>query len=156
MLFGLLHRMAIVLIDLKETIIFMVLYSCQICKTNIFLFSVMRTTLRIRQWKDHSPWSVLLTLLHLPPLPQQQQQLLGRSWLLLVPRFLFQLPPQLRSLLLGLPVPFPGGSFYSTQQRTHVPAKRAQVEPPQKTPKTTSKESCGKGGKNKRGGGVKG
>ena len=48
---------------------------------------------------------------------------------------------------------FSGGSFYSTQQRTHVPAKRAQVEPPQKTPKTTSKESCGKGGKNKGGGG---
>ena len=36
MLFGLLHRVAIVFIDLKETIIFMVLYSLQICKTNIF------------------------------------------------------------------------------------------------------------------------
>ena len=48
------------------------------------------TTLKIHLWQDHSPWSVLLTLLHLPPLPQQQQQLLGWLWLLLVPWFLFQ------------------------------------------------------------------
>ena len=36
MLFVLLHRVAIVFIDLKETIIFIVLYSLQIFKTNIF------------------------------------------------------------------------------------------------------------------------
>ena len=42
------------------------------------------TRWRIHLWQDHSPWSVLLTLLHLPPLPQQQQQLLGGLWLLLV------------------------------------------------------------------------
>ena len=35
MLFRFLHRVAIVVIDLKEAIIFMFLYSCQ-CKTNIF------------------------------------------------------------------------------------------------------------------------
>ena len=46
---------------------------------------------------------------------------------------------------------FSGGSFYSTGQRTHVLAKRARVEPPQKTPEITSKESCGKDGKNKGG-----
>ena len=51
---------------------------------------------------------------------------------------------------------FSGGSFYSTRQRTLVLAKRARVEPPpppQKTPEITSKESCGKDGKNKVGGG---
>ena len=37
-------------------------------------------------------------------------------------------------------------SFYSTQQIFHVPAKRARVEP---TPKTTSKESHGKGSNKK-------
>ena len=47
---------------------------------------------------------------------------------------------------------FSGGSFYSTWQRTPVLAKRARVEPPQKTPEITSKESCGKDGKNKGGG----
>ena len=36
MLFGFLHRVAIVFIDLKETIIFIVVYSLQIFKTNIF------------------------------------------------------------------------------------------------------------------------
>ena len=36
MLFGFLHRVAIVFIDLKETIIFVVLYLLQIFKTNIF------------------------------------------------------------------------------------------------------------------------
>ena len=94
MLFGFLHRVAIVFIDLKETITFIVLYSLQIFKTNIFYFSARlkqrMTTLRIHLWQDHSPWFVLLTLLHLPPLPQQQQQLLGWLWLLLVPWFLFQ------------------------------------------------------------------
>ena len=34
MLFGLLHRVAIVVIDLKESIILLVLYSCQICEEN--------------------------------------------------------------------------------------------------------------------------
>ena len=34
MLFGFLHRVTIAIIDLKETIIFMVLCSCQICKEN--------------------------------------------------------------------------------------------------------------------------
>ena len=34
MLFGFLHRVTIAIIDLKETIIFMVLYSSQICKEN--------------------------------------------------------------------------------------------------------------------------
>ena len=34
MLFGFLRRVTIAIIDLKETIIFMVLCSCQICKEN--------------------------------------------------------------------------------------------------------------------------
>ncbi|XP_020603908.1 piggyBac transposable element-derived protein 4-like [Orbicella faveolata] len=38
------------------------------------------------------------------------------------------------------------GTFYSTRQRTYVPAKRARVEP---TPQTTSKGSCGKGSNKK-------
>ena len=37
MLFGFLHSLAIVFMDLKEIIIFMVLCSCQICNTNVFL-----------------------------------------------------------------------------------------------------------------------
>ena len=48
---------------------------------------------------------------------------------------------------------FSGGYFYSTRQRTPALAKRARVEPPQKTPEIMSKESCGKDGKNKGGGG---
>ena len=51
---------------------------------------------------------------------------------------------------------FSRGSFYSKRQRTPVLAKRARVEPPQKTPEIMSKESCGKGGKNKGGGGKRG
>ncbi|XP_015754845.1 PREDICTED: piggyBac transposable element-derived protein 4-like [Acropora digitifera] len=52
----------------------------------------------------------------------------------------------------GPSISFSAGSLYSTHQRTHVPAKRARVEPHQKTPKTTTQESCGKGGKNIKGG----
>ena len=48
------------------------------------------------------------------------------------------------------------GSFYSARQRTPVLAKRAWVEPPQKTPEIMSKESCGKDGKNKGGRGERG
>ena len=48
---------------------------------------------------------------------------------------------------------FSGGSFYSTRQRAPFLTKRARVEPPEKTPEITSKESCGKDGKNKGGGG---
>ena len=49
-----------------------------------------------------------------------------------------------------------GGSFYSARQTTRVAAKRARVDPPQKTPQSTSKDGSGRGGKNKRGGrGVK-
>ena len=92
------------------------------------------TTLRIHLWQDHSPWSVLLTLLHLTPLPQQQQQLLGQSWLLLVPR------PSCS---------FSGGSLYSKRQRTPVLAERARVQPPKNTPEIMSKESWDKGGKNR-------
>ena len=154
MQFGFLHSVAIVFMELKEIIIFMVLYSCQICKTNILLFSAMRTrTLGIHQWLGHSLWSVSRTLQHLSPLPQQQQQLLARSWLLLVPRFLFQLPPQPRSLSLGLPVPRPGVHF---TQHGMFGLKGLWLNPPQKAPATKCWKSCGKGGKNVNEGGRRG
>ena len=130
----------------------MVLYSCQICKTNIFILSAMRkTTVSIHQWQDHSPWSVLSTLQHLPPLSQQQQQqCLGRLWPLLVPLFL-QLPPQLRRLLLGIPVPLVGVPFTQNSKQTMFHPKQLGLNrhSPQKNQKSTSKNKRGgKRGKN--------
>ena len=147
MLFGFLHRVAIVVIDLKETIIFIVLHSYQICRRNVFLSSGMRTpTLGIHQWQDHSPWSVLLTLQHLPPLPLLQQKLLGQSWLLLVPRFLFQLPPQLRSLLLDFPVSFLGVLFTQQGKEPMFQPKELGLNPPppQKTQKLLASKAVAK------------
>lgn len=54
-----------------------------------------------------------LTVYHLlpVPLPKQTQHLPGWQWLLLIPRYLFQLPPQLRGLLLSLPIFITQGLF---------------------------------------------
>ena len=99
-------------------------------------------------WQDHSPWSVLLTLQHLPPLPQQQQQLLGRLWPLLVPRFLFQLPPQLRSLLLGLPVPLLGVLFTQHgKQPVLLPKELGLILPKRPQKERARKAVAGRGGK---------
>ena len=65
---------------------------------------------------------------------------------------LVSFPVATQESLAGPSCSFSGGSFYSTWQRTLVLAKRARVEPPQKTPEIMSKESCGKDGKNKVGG----
>ncbi|XP_074630898.1 uncharacterized protein LOC141889496 isoform X1 [Acropora palmata] len=65
---------------------------------------------------------------------------------------LVSFPVATQESVAGPSCSFSGGSFYSTRQRTLVLAKRAGVEPPQKTPEITSKESCGKDGKNKVGG----
>ena len=69
---------------------------------------------------------------------------------------LVSFPVATQESVAGPSCSFSGGSFYSTQQRTPVLAKRAWVEPPpppkKKTPEITSKESCGKDGKNKGGG----
>ncbi|XP_074637729.1 uncharacterized protein LOC141896373 isoform X1 [Acropora palmata] len=65
---------------------------------------------------------------------------------------LVSFPVATQESVAGPSCSFSGGSFYSTRQGTLVLAKRARVEPPQKTPEITSKESCGKDGKNKVGG----
>ena len=94
-------------------------------------------------WQDHSPWSVLLTIQHLPPLPQQQQQLLAT-----VSRSVsFPVATPAQESVAGPCCSSSGGSFYSARQTTRVAAKRARVDPPQKTPKSTSKEGSRRGGK---------
>ena len=67
---------------------------------------------------------------------------------------LVSFPVATQESVAGPSCSFSGGSFYPTRQRTLVLAKIARVEPPppQKTPEITSKESCGKDGKNKVGG----
>ena len=66
---------------------------------------------------------------------------------------LVSFPVATQESVAGPSCSFSGGSFYSTRQRTLVLAKMARVEPPpKKTPEITSKESCGKDGKNKVGG----
>ena len=65
---------------------------------------------------------------------------------------LVSFPVATQESVAGPSCSFSGGSFYSTRQRTLVLAKRAWVEPPQKTPEITSKEGYGKDGKNKVGG----
>ena len=69
---------------------------------------------------------------------------------------LVSFPVATQESVAGPSCSFSGGSFYSTRQRTPALAKRARVEPPQKAPEITSKESCGKDGKNKGGGGERG
>ena len=59
------------------------------------------------------------------------------------------------SLLLGLPVPFPGVLFIQHAKEPLFGPKELGLNPPpppQKTPEITSKESYGKDGKNKVGG----
>ena len=73
---------------------------------------------------------------------------------------LVSFPVAIQEFVAGPSCSFSGGSFYSTRQRTPALAKRARIEPPppspQKTPEIMSKESCGKDGKNKGGGGERG
>ena len=66
---------------------------------------------------------------------------------------LVSFPVATQESVAGPSCSFSGSSFYSTRQRTPALAKRAQVEPPQKAPEITSKESCGKDEKNKGGAG---
>ena len=150
MLFGLLHRMAIVLIDLKETIIFMVLYSCQICKTYFLIFSDEDNIEDTSVEGSQSLVSITDTFTFTTSATTTTATS-GPVVATVSPSVSFPVATPAQESVAGPSCSFSRGSFYSTQQRTHVPAKRARVEPPQKTPKTTSKESCGKGGKNKGG-----
>ena len=108
------------------------------------------TTLRIHLWQDHSPWSVLLTLLPFTTSATTTTATPGLVVATVSPLVSFPIATQ--ESVAGPSCSFSGGSFYTTRQRTLVLAKRARVEPPQKTPEITSKESCGKDSKNKVGG----
>ena len=68
---------------------------------------------------------------------------------------LVSFPVATQESVAGPSCSFSGGSFYSTRQRTPKNLfwpKELGLNPPQKTPEITSKESYGKDGKNKVGG----
>ena len=103
------------------------------------------------QWQDHSPWSVLLTLT-LTTSATTTTATPGLVVATVSPSVSVPVATPAQESVAGPSCSFSGGSFYSGRQTTGVLAKRARVEPPKKTPKSTSKKGCGKGGKNKRGG----
>ena len=67
---------------------------------------------------------------------------------------LVSFPVATQESVAGPSCSFSGGSFYSTRQEPLFWPKELGLNPPppQKTPEITSKESCGKDGKNKVGG----
>ena len=105
---------------------------------------------------SHSLVGITNTLTLITTTTQQQQQLLGWLWPLLVSRFLFRLPPQLRSLLLGLPVLFLGVLFTQEGKQPVFLPKELGLNPPKRPQKVRARKAVAKVVRIKEGGrGVK-
>ena len=151
-----LHGMAIVFIDFKETIIFMVLHSLQICKTKYFQIFSEDDNIEDSSVVGSQSFVCITDAFTFTTSATTTTATPGPVVATFSSSVSFPVATPAQESVAGPSCSFSGGSFYSTRQRTPVLAKRAQVEPPKKTPEITSKESCGKDGKNKDPGGEEG
>ena len=132
MLFGFLHRVAIVFIDLKETIIFIVLYSLQIFKTNIFLFfsGVEAEDDNIEDSSVAGSQSLVCITDTFTFTTSATTTTATPGLVVATVSPLVSFPVATKESVAGPSCSFFVGSFYSARQRTPVLAKRAWVEPP--------------------------